>query len=411
MAGARSRRQAHRPSSEVRPDPNARFPLAALMSVSVVLAATTLPVFVLGSMARSLALDPSFVRLDITASVTVFFACSALSAPASGVIADRIGAAWSLGLAAVASAGAVATIAWLSDPRPVVALMGISGAANVLAQTSGNLVLAGHGAGTHAGVAFGIKQSAVPVATLLAGLAVPLFDSAGQWRRAFLGCAVLAAGGAVVALLVLRKSPTRKARSSGGPIDRRLVFALTAASFLATGTTTSVAIYFVSFAVADGITAGSAGLVLAGAGSVGIVLRILSGVALDRASQAARFRAPLLTAAAMVAVGASGCLLLAGSGQQPTLMACGAVLALGVGWSWPGLMHLVIVERHRGAAGRATGIVLAGVFGGSVTMPALCEVLTGATSYNMTWLVGGCCMAVSAVMFLAASVSYRCPRG
>ncbi|MGE0217533.1 MFS transporter [Mycolicibacterium sp.] len=381
-----------------------------MLSVGFVLAATTLPVFVMGSMARSLGADPRFERLDVTAAVTVFFACSALSAPVSGVVADRVGAAWSLTLAAVASAGAAATLAGLGDPRPAVALMGLAGAANVLAQTSGNLVLADQGSPRYAGAAFGIKQSAVPVATMLAGLAVPLFDSAGQWRMAFAACAVLVIGSTVVALLVIRKSRPRRARSPAGVIDRRLVAALAVAAFLATGTATSVVIYFVSFAAAYGVDAGTAGLVLACAGAIGVALRVGSGVALDRVSRAARSRAPLRCASAMVIVGAMGTALLAASAHTPVLMSCGVVLAVGVGWSWPGLMHLVIVDRNRGAAGRATGIVLAGVFGGSVTMPALSEVLVDATSYPVTWLAGSGCMAVAAAMFALAGTPRRSPR-
>ena len=88
-------------------------------------------------------------------------------------------------------------------PRP-------GGLANAASHPATNLSLAGEVPAGRQGLSFGVKQSAIPAATLLAGLAVPSIALTFGWRWAF-------AGGAALALAVAFLVP---AGASGSVVRR-----------------------------------------------------------------------------------------------------------------------------------------------------------------------------------------------
>ncbi len=95
----------------------------------------------------------------------------------------------------------------------LVTLLALSAAANALGQLASNAALAEHVPAHRQGLSFGVKQAAVPVATLLAGVAVPTVALTAGWRWAF----VVAAGAALAALpAVPRTGRDRRARAASG---------------------------------------------------------------------------------------------------------------------------------------------------------------------------------------------------
>ena len=66
--------------------------------------------------------------------------------------------------------------------------------------------------------------------------------------------------------------------------------------------------------------------------------------------------------------GAGGFALLAVG--EPAPFVAGALVAFTLGWGWPGLFNLAVVDLHREAPGAATGISQTGIYVGAAAGPA-----------------------------------------
>jgi MFS family permease len=105
--------------------------------------------------------------------VTVFFTASALSSTTAGRATERLGPY--RGLAPPPPARRSRCSASGCSPRVVLfaAALAVAGIGNAIGHPASNLLLA-RGVPRHRqGLAFGLKQGAIPLASLLAGLAVP----------------------------------------------------------------------------------------------------------------------------------------------------------------------------------------------------------------------------------------------
>jgi len=98
--------------------------------------------------------------------------------------------------------------------------------------------------------------------------------------------------------------------------------------------------------------------------------------------------------ALLLAFGAGGFALLASGGQAPILI--GAFLAFTLGWGWPGLYNLAVVQRYRSAPAAATGITQSGIYVGAATGPIAFGLLVAGVGYSYAWL------AIAGVALLAA---------
>ena len=106
---------------------------------------------------------------------------------------------------------------------------GLGGLGNAISHPATHLLLAREVSQNRQGLAFGIKQAAIPAATLIAGLAVPLVATTVGWRWAFAGGAALVL---CVALLVPKgekRNKTRRvkeARAGDAPLAPLVLLAL-----------------------------------------------------------------------------------------------------------------------------------------------------------------------------------------
>ena len=162
-------------------------------------------------------------------------------------------------------------------------LLTVAGAINALTQPATNLYVAQRIHVDRQGAAYGAKYSAIPMASLLAGLAVPLLGLTIGWRWAFAVFAVIAA---IVALAApgRRRVVTWDRPDSRGvarlPRNSLLVLALGAGLAAAGGS--SLAIFMVAGGVNSGLSEANAGLLFAAASGLGIAGRIFAGVLADR---------------------------------------------------------------------------------------------------------------------------------
>ncbi len=336
--------------------------------------------FLMGALAVEVRSSLSIGPARFGAAVAVFYVAAAVTSAPGGLLAERWGSTTVMRLSASLSLVSLAGIAVGASSFVGAALgMLVAGFANGLGQPAANLLLTESVATGRRGTAFGIKQSAIPIATLLAGLAVPAVALTVGWRWAFgASCLVPLTGWA---LLRRRVAAVPGGGSPGGSQSRlamRALVMLAVGGGLGSAAGNSLGTFLVMSTVADGVHPGVAGLLSAAGSGAGLVSRLASGVLADR-----RRGGHLLVVAVMLTVGSAGFLLLA-SGSTALLLP-GALIAFAAGWGWNGLFNLAVVTSHPHAAGAATGVSQTGVLVGGAAGPLLFGLAVQHGSFALAW--------------------------
>jgi predicted MFS family arabinose efflux permease len=377
-----------------------RQPMRPAATVSAAAAATALgvlPVFLLGALVVQIRADFPLSNAALGLSVSGFFALSALVSPSAGRLVERVGAGWGMAFGGLASALSMAT-AGLAGHWVVLAIgVTLGGLANATGQVAANLALAQAVPPHRQGIAFGIKQAAVPAATVLAGLAVPAVGLTVGWRWAFLAGAVLPLVFAAWALRspVLRSQmPATRRRQDARRRADMTVRALTVLAFsgaLGTFAANTLAAFLVDGTVSGGFSPASAGILLAAGSLSSVVVRVAVGSFVD----ARRF--PLLPLVSMMlGAGAAGLVGLSVA-TNPTLVVVAAVVAyIGI-WGWNGVFTLAIVRANPSAPAAATGVTQAGLYCGGVVGPSVFGYLAGTAGYEVAWWVTAAMAVLGAV--------------
>lgn len=364
----------------------AASPRRALVVGSAVTVACALPVFLTSAMAVELADDLGFDAVGIGGAISLFFGTMALTSVYLGRLVDRLGATRSLRIAASGGGLASLGIALLARSWATLAVgLVVAGLAAALGQPAANRLLVNRIPVTRLGTAFGFKQSAPPVASMLAGLSVPAIALTLGWRWAF----ALAAVGAVVAAIVVGARPAAPASSRSGVVrgqraplrDRPTLLVLAVGFGLGFTANSAVLAFYVEAAVRAGTSHQVAGLVFAAASLLAIVVRLIGGAASDRVAVN-----PLRLSAALLASGAVGLGLLATG--RPATMAVGAVVALAGTWGFPGLFWFALVSAYPESPGRITGAMAPAAAGGMVG-PAGFGAVAVNVSYTLAWGLAG----------------------
>lgn len=375
---------------------------AQARTVAVAVASNTLavaPVFLVGGLATLLRADLGFDEAALGAGVAVFFAASAFASVPGGRLAERIGASRGMAAGAITGAAGLLGVAVVArDWTGLAAFLVLAGIGNGLIQPATNASLARGVVAGRQGLAFGIKQSSVPLAALAAGVAVPAVGLTVGWRWAFAGAATVAAVMAVVALRLPQIHPPVPA---GGGTRRqpgiRSLMSLALAVGCGAAAVNSMGAFFVESAVAAGIAAGPAGLLLSLGGLTAVSVRVGVGWRADF-----RDGRHLPVVAGLMTGGVIGFGCLAAAGTSPVLLVVGTLLAFGAGWGWTGLMNFAIVRHATAAPAAATGITQTGVFIGATLGPLIFGGVVSRVSFAAAWLLAGATVAVAAVLVLAS---------
>jgi MFS family permease len=364
------------------------------------LAATTvgvLPAYVVGGLAVQLRADLDFGEGRLGLAVAVFFAASALGSAPFGRLVERIGAYRGTVAGTVAAAASMLGIALLARSWwSLAAWLAVAGMANAIVQVGVNLQLARRITPDRLGLAFGLKLSAVPASTLLAGVAVPLLALTVGWRYAF-GVGALLAVAATATLPRTTPAPPRRggrpvARTGDARVDALLVVAV--AGGLGTAAANSLGAFVVDSSVLAGVDPAMGGWLLAGGSVLGIAVRVTAGMVADRVER------PVLPAVAgLLALGAVGLWLLGEAGTDWRLPVAVA-LAFGAGWGWNGLYNLAVVRHNANAPAAATGITQAGVYLGGVVGPPIFGAIAEASGYPHAWRAAAVAVLASALLHL-----------
>lgn len=367
-------------------------PLAAVIAV---VTTGVLPVFLTGAMGVQVRRDLGFGEGGLGLVVGAFFIGGTAASAALGRVSERLGPTLSMRLSATLSATVLLAIAVLADSYVTLLLMlSVGGVANALTQPAANLFIARTVDRTRLGVAFAVKQAAVPAATVLGGLAVPTIALTVGWRWAFVLGAVLSLAGAA-SVPAIDSGPA--SGDSGGRVERsalRILLVLSAGIGLGAAAAGTLGAFLVSAAVEAGIDEGPAGLLVAVGSAIGIAVRLVAGYRADR-----RGGGHLRVVAIMLLLGAAAYLLYATGSALVILLA--TPLAFGAGWGWPGLFNLAVVRQNPDAPGAASGITQTGTYFGAFAGPLLFGWVAEQTSYAAAWLVAAACCLGASVFVVA----------
>lgn len=369
-------------------------PQAGLGAVASGLTLAALPVFMIGGLAVQIRADLGFTETQLGAAVTAAFLLAAAAGPLGGRLAD----AW--GPRRAILAGAALT---------VVALAGIGGFAQSYLHLAGLLAVAGMSfvfmdpglavlvtrtmPPHRHGLAFGIKEASVPVATLAAGLAVPAIALTLGWRWAFLlGLIPLStllwllsridlSGNAIFLVAsVERTAPPRSA-----------VRVVAVAAALASTGASGIGVFLTESAVAMGLSPAGAGYLLATGSVAGIITRVGTGIWADRTGGT---QLRLMTI--MLTVGAVA-MAVAALGSGP-LLVLGTIGTFTGAWGWSGLLFLSLVRSSPASPGAVAGIGLTGLAVGNALGPLIFGATAENVSFPAAWLVAATLVGAGAVV-------------
>ncbi|RCW41003.1 putative MFS family arabinose efflux permease [Halopolyspora algeriensis] len=370
------------------------------------IAATTcglLGVFLTSALAPLLRDDGIVTPAGLGIATAVFFGVSAVIAPLGGRLADRFGSLRVIRVALMVAAAALLAVATVVQGWQGLAVaLGCAGATNGAIQPSTNRYVSRLVSPQRQGLAFGVKQAAIPMAILLGGLAVPAAAYVSGWRSIYYVGVACALG---VAL-------TLRAPSSGGhgstppattaaatpehtanPLPRAALIVLASGWGLASAGANALGAFFVLGAVHAGFLTVTAGL-LAVLGSLSsISARIGMGMLADK-----RSGTNLGVVAAMSAVGAVSVALLATGREWSFLFA--AVIGYGIGWGWAGLFNYAIVRTSPNRPGSTTGITQAGAGTGACLGPLAFGAMLGHTGYPTAWMTAGLTLLLASGIIL-----------
>jgi MFS family permease len=367
----------------VRP-PRRNLPASGRAAAFAAVAVTTvgvLPVYMVGVLWVQLRADLGFGTSLLGVLVACFFATSGVSALTAGLVVRRFGTSPVVRLSALVGALSMLVIGVAAQYTVVlIGALVLAGWGNGIGQPASNDLIARAVATNRHGLAYGTKQAAIPLSTMIAGVAVPLIAIPLGWRPAF-------AIGAVLALLVmltvpggarLRPPGSAEPSEAAGPFRRAPLFVLAAGLMLGAATGNALGSFFVATAVDGGIAPATAGVLAAVASGIGAAARIAMGWLADRVR--AKW---LLVVATQMGIGGLSYALL-GTGVE-VLIAAGAVIGYCTGWAWAGLSTYSVARMHPGMAARATSITQGGMGAGAALGPLVFGLVAGASSYSVAW--------------------------
>ncbi len=364
-----------------------------------------IPPFLLAAQAVLIAEDLGFGAAGLGVAVSTFFAVAALVT----IIGARMIEGWSRRVSTAAAGALVAAgglmLAVLSrDWWSLVLAMAVLGAGNAACQVTSNFTLARVLPPRRRGLGFGVKQSAVPAAIMLGGLAVPTTTAALGWRSSF---AITGVFGLLVVVLALLRSDTaggqaRGVRTSaweGAPRGPLLLcgLAITCGSAAAN----FFGAYLATWAHDVGLTVTQAALLMSAGSASSIVVRVLIGMSADR-----RHGGNLAVVAGQMAIGGI-CLTMIGAVHQPWSVVTFGILAFALGWSWPGLLLYAVSRVGRDAPGQASSVVQAGAFLGGTVGPATFGLVVAQAGFTTAWWAAAASFAIAGALIMVARRGFR----
>ena len=341
--------------------------------------------FILGVLAPFLIDEFAISRTQLGALTTILYVIGGFGSPTAGRLVDHIGGRRTLeGLFIIGAAGVVG-VAFATNYAWLVVAMTVSGVSLAAGNPVTNKLVAEHLPVGTRGTIMGLKQAGVPTGTFLAGIVLPGAALVLGWRGATLLALLLPVIGLVATWVLLPPdspatpmSPEER-RAPLGPVVNWLTFY---AFFMGTGVAV-VNVYLPLYAFdAVGVRVTTAGFVSSFIGLTGIFARIVWGRVSERAGSVT---GPLVVIALCSTTAIA---LILGAQWGGAWMLWVAALLFGastLGWIVVGMIG-VVEQIGLARAGRASGRVLLGFYGGFISSPVFFGAIVDATGrYELAW--------------------------
>jgi ACS family hexuronate transporter-like MFS transporter len=339
-----------------------------------------------------------------------------LMALPAGWLTDRLGVRATLALGQTLTAGLVMAAAAAPTLSALLACLVVAGFGFSVTNPATGKAIVEWFAPHQRGVAMGIKQTGLTLGGIGAALVLPPIATWLGWREALAvagGLCLLSA--AVVAALYRRPARVSRDAASAWPrlaelgafLRRPGVLVLFASGLALSVTQSSLLAYLALFARETfGISAVTAGQLLALAQAGGTASRLVWGYASDRYFGSRRRPGVVITAL----VGAGACALLALGAALPGPLIPLLALVAGAGvFGWVGLYFALVAELGgRRYAGLLTGMAVTFSWSGVLVGPPLFGLVLDATDgYAWPWLVLSATAVVVAVALARLSPLVR----
>jgi predicted MFS family arabinose efflux permease len=327
--------------------------------LAAAMAAAIFPIVGIGVLASFIIHELGISRTQLGISITVASAMSALAAIALGRFLDRQGGRAALSAVFSLSALAMFGIAVAPGYGLLLVAAAVAGLAMGSANPATNRIIVETVPRPRWGTVTGIKQAGEALPIVVGGLILPAAAIAISWRFAFGAIAFILVAAIGFTVLVIpagrRHEWTRPARVAPR-LDPNILW-LTAYSFVLGLAAAAIATYLPLYAQeALGMSAASAGIVVAAMGTIAVVSRVLWGYSARRVNDL-RGR---LRWIALLAIGATA-FMWAASHAEPGLIWLGAVLWGASILSVGALGNLAVMHYSiAGDTGRASGVMLTG---------------------------------------------------
>ncbi len=359
----------------------------------------TIPVFILGATALFVRSDLGFTQAQLGVAVSAFWLTMAAGGVFGGRLGQRLGAATAVRIGVLLSCAALLLAAASPRLEMLVLAMVLAGLANALTQPSVDLAVFNDVLPANLGLAFGIKQTALPGAALLAGLGVSSLAQTVGWRATFVAGALVG----LPALILMPRSgqgPAPRVAGQRGSAPLPGIWLFAASFLLAMIAVSATGAFYVESAVAGGTPVETAGLLLAIGSAFGIVGRFVFAWRLTAAAE------PLRATAVIMLVGSAA---LAALSTAPTgaLLLVVTIVALGAGWGWNGLLTLAVVGSYPGDAARASGFIVLGAGAGGILGPTTFGLVVQNVGFTVAWGLSAATMAAAAALLFTIAARRR----
>lgn len=346
----------------------------------------------IGSLSELIRADIPLTESTLGLVSASYFMSSAAFSMAGARLVERIGAAKSLVTSAVVVGIGNAIIGGaVGEYWQLVAVAMILGSTNGMTQPAANDLISGS-VSQYRGLAYGLKQCALPLAAAVGSVGFSQVALRFGWRSFYLAVVILALSVASVAWISAHRSAIPRSGISGS-IDHarsrvrsipKLLFVGGAGAFVGNAMTT----FYIPASTTAGIDASSAAWAMGVGSMVGVGVRLLLGLLWDRT----HFDSWKVMAAQFWTWG-SALLLLSRMTSFPVGVLV-AVLGFGIGWAWPGLFHLSLSGMNRQSVARATSVIMLGVYIGGLLGPLIVGIVSASVSYAVAWLLCAalCCV-------------------
>lgn len=369
--------------------------IAAAGSASVL---SALPFFLVAALAEQIRATLDF---DVTTLGTLFsfyYLTAALASIPMSRAVEIIGPLRAMRYGAVATAVLLILLAGLVNSyASLVVFMVLIGPVSAAMQPATNLFLIRRTPSNRRGLAFGLKQAAVPTAVALAGLAVPTVGLTIGWRWAFVIVGSFALGAALIMPRSTVSLSSYRAREPTPRLSRREIAQLSVMSVgfaLSVSAAAALSSFAVTALVAAGLGYGNAGLFAAIGGVIAGISRISVGLGADHSH-----RPHIATVIVMLIIATGAYLLVAfATATVPALLLPALGIAFAAGWGWNGLFSLAIATSYPDKAARATGLTSVGGRGGGVLGPFVFGLVATHGGYPSAWIVAAGAALVGAII-------------